>query len=242
MQYYKTQIIDLPSEGIVSTMKNLKIQIEISPEFYVKDPDSTELGRKIVSESIILMNEIGYESFTFRKLGEKIGSPESSVYRYFENKHSLLVYLICWYWNWVEYRLVFATHSLATAEAKLRTALQILTEKVTEDHAFSHINEVMLSEIIISESAKAYHTKEVDMENKKGYFADYKRVVSRVSDMVLGVKSDFEFPHMLISTVVEGTHQQRFFADHLPKLTDKDEGLDNISRFYTEMVFKLIKE
>jgi AcrR family transcriptional regulator len=78
-------------------MKNLQIHIEVNPDLHLKNPDSSELGRRIVSISIEMIYELGFEAFTFRKLGEKIASPESSVYRYFENKHALLIYLVSWY-------------------------------------------------------------------------------------------------------------------------------------------------
>ena len=80
-------------------MENLHIQIEVNPNLYSKNPDSTELGRKIISKGIELIHEIGFEAFNFKKLGAVISSPESSIYRYFENKHALLVYLTSWYWR-----------------------------------------------------------------------------------------------------------------------------------------------
>ena len=81
-------------------MKNLQLQIEINPELYSKNPNSSQLGQHIISKSIKLISEIGFEDFTFKKLGLLIDSPESSVYRYFKNKHMLLVYLTSWYWAW----------------------------------------------------------------------------------------------------------------------------------------------
>ena len=69
------------------------IKIQVNPKTYVKDPETSDLGKKIIKNSILLIDEIGFEEFTFKKLGEKIGSNESSIYRYFENKHKLLVYL-----------------------------------------------------------------------------------------------------------------------------------------------------
>ncbi|MEL6812869.1 MAG: TetR/AcrR family transcriptional regulator [Bacteroidota bacterium] len=222
-------------------MKYLQVQITISPELYTRNPDATALGRNIVSESIRLIDELGFESFTFKKLGATIGSNESSIYRYFESKHSLLVYLVSWYWSWVEYKLVFSTTNVSPAELKLSKAIEILTEDVTEDNKFSYINEVLLNRIIIAESSKAYHTKDVDKENEKGYYRTYKRVVQRVSDFVLEVNPDFEFPQMLVSTVIEGAHHQRFFSKHLPSLTNVKEGKNNIVRFYNELVLRTIQ-
>ena len=92
-------------------MHNLLSNIKISvPEnIYIKDPESSELGKRIVKHSILLINDIGFDAFTFKKLGKLIGSNESSIYRYFENKHKLLLYLSSWYWAWIEYQLVMET-------------------------------------------------------------------------------------------------------------------------------------
>jgi AcrR family transcriptional regulator len=222
-------------------MKNLHIQIEINPELYSKNPDSSELGRKIISNSIELINEIGFEQFTFKKLGALIKSPESSIYRYFDSKHTLLVYLTSWYWTWTEYRLVFKTMNVESPKDRLNTAIELLTQPVLIDDDFSYINEVFLSEIIFSESIKAYHTKEVDEENSKGYFTAYKAVVQRVSDIILEIDSDFKYPHMLISTVIEGAHQQKYFSEHLPSLTDINEQNNTTTKFYKELVFNFFK-
>jgi AcrR family transcriptional regulator len=166
-------------------METLNINITIEPHFYTKNPASTDLGKKIVRKSIEMIIDLGFEAFTFRKLGVVIGSNESSIYRYFESKHALLVYLINWYWSWIEYKLVFATTNIASAEEKLNNAIVLLTEEIKEDTSVSFINEVLLNRIIIVESSKAYHTKDIDSENEKGFYKAYKRVVQRVSDIVL---------------------------------------------------------
>jgi len=111
------------------TMEDLPIHIKINSEFYTKNPDSSELGRKIISKSIEMIDELGFETFTFRKLGVEIGSNESSIYRYFENKHALLVYLVNWYWSWIEYRLVFKTANIISSKEQLLTAVELLLLK-----------------------------------------------------------------------------------------------------------------
>ena len=110
-------------------MPNLlsNVKITINEKLYVKDPETSELGRNILKNSILLIDEIGFEAFTFKKLGEKIQSNESSIYRYFENKHKLLVYLSSWYWSWIEYNLVFFFFFITNAEEKLIIGLKIIT-------------------------------------------------------------------------------------------------------------------
>lgn len=221
-------------------MIDLSVNIKLNEALYQKDPNSSELGKMIVSESIVMLSELGLEKFTFKKLGIKIQSPESTIYRYFKNKQMLLNYLTCWYWSWIEYKIVFSTMNIADPKRKLKIALTVLTEEVVEDSSFSHIDEVLLNRIIVTESAKTYLNKNVDKENEKGFFLAYKSVVQRVSDFVLEIKSDFLYPHMLISTVIEGAHHQRFFKEHLPRLTDTFDGIDAVSEFYQMLVFKIL--
>lgn len=217
-----------------------KLSIVVSENIYLKNPESSELGKKILSGSIEIIDEIGFEAFTFRKLGIQIKSPEASIYRYFENKHKLLLYLASWYWNWMDYRLVFRLANINSAEERLTRAIHLLTEKVEEDGSFKHINEVKLNHIVIAESSKVYLTKTVDEENEIGAFSAYKQLVHRVSNLVLELKSDYKYPHMLVSAVIEGSHSQRFFSEHLPRLTDTIKGEDSIQEFYFDLVKKAL--
>jgi hypothetical protein len=59
--------------------------------------------------------------------------------------------------------------------------------------------------------------------------------------MVLEIKPEFAYPHMLISTVIEGAHHQKYFSEHLPSLTDLDNEENSITQFYTELVTHFIK-
>ncbi len=222
-------------------MDNLNIRIEVDGELYSKNPASSELGQNILSRSIELIVEIGFEDFTFKKLGEAINSPESSIYRYFKNKHVLLVYLTSWYWSWIDYNLVFATNNIQSCKERLLKSIDILANPVLECKQFSHMNVYLLINIIISESLKSYHTNKVDEENKKGFFRSYKMVVQRISDLILELKPDFQYPHMLVSTIIEGVHHQKYFAEHIPSLTDINKEKNTIENFYKEMILNFIK-
>ncbi|WP_158237211.1 hypothetical protein [Aquimarina sp. MAR_2010_214] len=46
---------------------------------------------------------------------------------------------------------------------------------------------------------------------------------------------------MLISTVIEGAHHQRYFSKYLLSLTDIEESKNNIIRFYDDLALKTIK-
>ena len=216
------------------------IAIRVNNSIYLKDPESSDLGKNILGGGIDMIDEIGFEDFTFKKLAKEIGSTEASVYRYFESKHKLLLYIISWYWSWMEYKLVFGLANIDSAEARLFRAVKILTEEVKKDGNFKHINEVTLNRIAICDSSKAYLTKEVDDENKDGFFSGYKNLVERVSKIILEINRSYKYSHMLVSTVIEGAHHQRYFVEHLPRLTDVVVGEDAITEFYNEMVIKSI--
>lgn len=217
-----------------------KVSIQVNDKVYVKDPNSSDLGRKILSNSISMIDELGFENFTFRKLGKQISSTEASIYRYFESKHKLLLYITSWYWGWMEYRILFSLANVECPKERLERAISILTEGVNSENIFSGIDTCKLSNIVISESSKAYLTKEVDVENKVGAFAGYKKLVARISDIILEINPNYRYPHMLLSTMIEGAHLQRYFAVHLPKLTDSIKGEDSIGVFYKDMIFKTI--
>lgn len=212
------------------------VKIGIHDKIYLKDPESSDLGKRIIEESILMIQDMGFESFTFKKLGAKIGSNESSLYRYFENKHKLLLYLTSWYWGWLEYQLVFSTNSIGNAQEKLTKAIEIVTRTTEEDSSFSHINEVILNKIVINEYSKSYLTKEVDTENKEGYFVIYKRLVNRISEMIKQVDEVYEYPSSLASTVLEGSLHQHFLRDHFTSLTNCHEK-SQATAYFTDLVF-----
>ena len=219
-------------------LSNIKIQV--NEKIYVKDPETSSLGKKIIQESILLIDEIGFDNFTFKKLGEKIGSNESSIYRYFENKHKLLVYLSSWYWSWMEYKLVFATTNILNPKEKLSKAVTIVTEKALDDGKTEHINEAILNNIIIAEFTKTFHTKEVDQENKEGFFLIYKRVINRIVAMVNEVNPEYLFAKSLVSTIVEGSLHQHFLTEHLKTITDCNDSA-SITKFYLNLTENILR-
>ncbi len=219
-------------------MKHLinNVKIAVNEKTYVKDPESSDLGKRIVQHGIALISEMGFENFTFRKLGARIGSNESSVYRYFENKHKFLIYLTSWYWGWKEYLLVLTTNSIQDPAFRLERALQVLTEPVERDSTFSYIDEAALYQIVINEYSKSFLTKEVDRENKEGYFEIYKRMASRLRDMIRAVDPEYPFAASLASTVLEGAMHQYFLMEHFPSLTNCRDHTSHFS-FFRHLVF-----
>ncbi|MCF8283527.1 MAG: TetR/AcrR family transcriptional regulator [Sphingobacteriales bacterium] len=217
------------------------LTIKVSEGLYQINPQTSKLGKNIVINSVTMIDEIGFEKFNFKKLGEEIGSPEASIYRYFKSKNQLLTYLISWYWGWMEYRLVLEITNIESADIRLTKSIALIASNTNEQILIEGIDIKKLHQIIISESIKSYLTKDVDKANKEGAFHNYKQFVERISKIIQEINPEYTYPQMLITTIVEGVHLQVFFADHLPRLTNKLETPNYISDFYINLAINTIK-
>jgi len=215
--------------------------IKVSEGLYQINPQTSKLGKNIVISSVVMIDEMGFEKFTFKKLGEEIGSPEASIYRYFKSKNQLLTYLISWYWGWMEYRLVLETTNIESAEVRFTKSIALIARNTNEQIFIDGIDIKKLHQIIISESIKSYLTKDVDKANKEGAFLNYKHFVERISKIIHEINPEYMYPQMLITTIVEGAHLQVFFADHLPRLTNRFEDPNYISDFYINLAKNTVK-
>lgn len=221
------------------------LRLEMNEKLFLKNPQDTELGRKIIRHAIAMIDQLGLEAFTFKKLSDEIASTEASIYRYFENKHKLLVYLIAWYWNWLEYRIDFETNNLSTATEKLNIAIHFICKRQCYDKSFPSVDEEALQRIVINESEKTYLTKQVDTDNEDGLFWGYKSLCHKIACMVKEINPKYPYPHALMSTCLQAAHQQIFFSEHLPSLTElaehREHMYDQNSRFLLDMITKTIQ-
>src|SRR5690606_34993703 len=99
-----------------------------------------------------------------------------------------------------------------------------------------------LYRIVSVESGKSLLTKNVDLVNKEGAFLNYKQFVERVSDIILEINPQYRYPNMLVTTIVEGSHLQQFYAEHLHRLTNIQKSEDYIYKFYKEMATRTIRK
>ena len=199
---------------------SVEIKIALNEGLYLKEPQRSKLGRKIIQYSIILIDEFGFESFTFKKLAEKINSTEASIYRYFENKHILLIFLVNWYWEWVNYLIKINITNVDDPHKKLKIIIHSFVSASQENPTVAYVNESKLHNIVIAEGGKTYHTKDVDNENSKGFFTSYKELANTVSQVIIEIRSDFKYPYALATNLFEMSNNHIYFARHLPRLTD----------------------
>lgn len=198
----------------------IAIQIQLSKNLYLRDPQQTKLGQKIIEFGIVLVEKLGFEKFTFKKLAEQIESTEASIYRYFENKHKFLIYLISWYWEWMKFQIDYNTMNIEAPERRLQIILSILVESSRTNPAVEYVDENILHRIVVAEAVKAYHTKEVDLENREGLFLNYKTLCNVISDTISAVNPNYAYPRTLASTLIEMANTHIYFAEHIPALTE----------------------
>lgn len=222
----------------------IRIQMELNDKLYLRDPQDTKLGRKIIRHSILLIDEIGFEQFNFKKLAERIESTEASVYRYFENKHLLLVYLLCWYWEWTKFQLDFNTNNIEDPCQKLRIAIATIVNTAKRNATIEFVDEDVLHKVVVAEGVKGYHSKEVDKENQEGFFSTYKSLAAKIASFISEINPGFTYPRALASTLLEMAKDQAYFAEHLPRLTDvevKNGNLSEVEQLLLDFAFRLVK-
>lgn len=222
----------------------LQLQISMNEALYLRNPEGTELGKKIINHSIDLIYKTGFEAFTFKKLAEEIGTTEAGIYRYFENKHRLLVYLAAWHWSWVELQVKFQTNNIKDPKVRLKKVIILLSSTVEDDKLTGHINEMQLHQIVIWEGSKTYLTRHVAEDNKQKFFKPYKDLCAFIGDIILECSPKYKYPKSLASTIIEMAHFQNFFMHNLPSLTDfgQTKKETDVIAFLNDLVFSSIKK
>lgn len=219
-----------------------KLSFEVSPAIYVKNPEHSVLGKKIVKSAIDLMYEIGFESFTFKKLAIEIGTTEASVYRYFTNKHRILLYIINWYWYYLDFLFEMQLSTIKLPGKKLEKIIELLTHELPNGAGGLGYNTKFLHEIIVSESSKVYLTKEVDEINKNEVYLPYKELCAKIAGIISEYNPRYPFAISLSSTIIETAHFQEYFSRHLKRLTNSTaKNTDDFAGIFVhDMVFKIL--
>lgn len=223
---------------------DIQLHIKMNEKLFLKNPEHTELGKKIILHSIQLIYDNGFEAFTFKKLADVIGTTEAGIYRYFENKHRLLIYIVAWYWSWLEYRVAIHTRNIDDPVIKLKKVIQLLATTVEDDIKTNYVDESILYQIIITEGSKTYLTKKVSEDNKDQLFKPYKDLCAVIGALILECSPSYKYPKSLASTIIEMAHFQTFFMKNLPSLTDfgANQNEADIILFLEDLVFSSIKK
>lgn len=219
-----------------------KVSFAVNDSIYLKNPESSEVGQNIVKTSIDLINDLGFEHFTFKKLASTISSTEATVYRYFENKHRLLLYIITWYWFYLDYYLDFRLSNVDQPKQQLIEVINLLTHELPESSGGVDYNKKYLNNIVVTESSKVYLVKEVSEINQHQVFKPYKDLSNRIASIISRYNPNYKYPNSLSTTIIESSHQQQYFAQYLPKLTDvrASNDMDFVNHFLQDFVFRVL--
>ncbi|MBU6323957.1 MAG: TetR/AcrR family transcriptional regulator [Bacteroidetes bacterium] len=201
---------------------------------YLKDPDSSETGRDILLFGAEMMACGGIESFTFRKLASRAGITEATVYRYFSNKHQLLLYLLNRYWNALEYKAMQETVHINEPLERLQRLAELLTGPVAQagkDEFAGH-----LYAIAMSESVKVHLGTETGSDWQKGMLNGYARITGLVAETLRTANPDYPYPRAWAATFVDSAMQQQFLLRHLPELTEVQSAPTSLTRFLLSLI------
>lgn len=199
-------------------------------------------GKLMVKKSIDLIYSLGFEQFTFKKLAAEINSTEATIYRYFENKYRLLLYILNWYWCYMEFLVTFKLENVYDKKERLKIIIQLLTHELAESASQFDYNKRFLNQIVIAESSKVYLVKEVTEINKDEVFKPYKDLCAKIAQVISDYNPTYKYPRSLSTTLIETSHHQQYFSVNLPKLTDISDkkNTEYTSLFLDDFLFKIL--
>jgi AcrR family transcriptional regulator len=208
---------------------NLNVDIKINEKLYLRDPKSSDLGKKIIKHGIVMIEQIGIEDFTFKKLALEIKTTEASIYRYFENKQLFLLYILSWYWQWLEYLIVYKTNNITDSFQKIEITLDVLLLNTDADlESGLGVDKKLLHLLVIKESSKSYLNHQVQKYNEASFFKAYKDLSKRIASILLEINPNYKYSKSLTTTILLMSRNLYFFMENLPSLTDyaetKEEG------------------
>ena len=251
--FYYITIIDninlvIVKNGAIFVFKfyimEFQLKFKVNQSLFLKDPEGSTIGKAIVAKSIDLIYDVGFEQFTFKKLAQEINTTEATIYRYFSSKHKLLLYIMSWYWQYLEFLTKMRLSNVKNSKEKLELVLEIITYNFIPEDNLLDFNLDYLNAIVISESSKAYLVKEVDIINNDLAYTPLKNYCFYISKIIKEFQPDYEFPNSLASTLLETSHSQRFFSEHLNRLTDNPEKIHHnayVLSYLNQLLFSVLK-
>lgn len=205
---------------------DVSINPRINSDIFLKNPMDSDLGKKIISSSVKMIDEVGFEKFNFKKLGSEIGSTEASIYRYFSNKHRVLIYMSAWYWEFLLYQIDVKTKEINDPKKKLELAINTLVNIPSMAQKYSYLDMTMLQRIITEQFYKIVRTKKISVQNESGFFESYKRLCSALASLFNEIDGSFKYPMTMATAVVEMSINNTYCCSNLPSLTEIKCGVD----------------
>ena len=204
---------------------------------------NSPMGKRILAMGIDLMLELGLEAFTFKKLAERMGSTELTVYHYFANKQRLLQYYFQLYWMWLHTYCVQEGRTLKDPRARLHGDVKALCGIWQADSMAAQINPAKLRALVIAEGSKSFQHKNVDADNQLKLFKPYKDLCGHVATELKACSPRMRSPRSFATTLVEMAHSLEFAMHHLPALTELSKKRDRkqLAAFLSDLADRYLK-
>lgn len=210
------------------------LRLEPDAALYVKDPQRSETGQNLLRCGARLIAAGGMEAFTLKKLSLEAGCTEATVYRYFHNKHQLLLYLMNLYWGWLLYHAELETNNLEDPHTKLKRIVRLLSGPLTSmpDTGFASD----LFALALNEGVKTHLNNATGSEWQQGLFEAYARFAAHVASCLRECAPDYAYPMAWSATFIDAAMQQQFFHRHLPHFTELAEGCNPLENFLMSLI------
>ena len=193
------------------------IDVQVPENLYIKNPRESRVGKDILAHGAAMIAKCGIEAFNFLKLASECQCTEATIYRYFENKHKLLLYYLNLFWGWQEYFMVMRTHSVEEPGKRLKEVVSVLSHPEipsNTDPAYG----ANIVEIATSEGVKIHLSREVGAEITDGSMFVYYRLLKRISKFISDKKPKHKYPDTLAITIIDAALQTKFYQDRYPGL------------------------
>lgn len=217
--------------------------IEADPGLALRDV-STPMGKRILGEGLLLMNELGLESFTFKKLAERIGCTEVTVYHYFPNKQRLLQFYFQVYWLWLATYCKEEGKNLEDPLERLRGDIRALCGTWPPSARANQFDPGDLRELVINEGSKSFMHKNVDSDNELRLFKPYKDLCAHIASEVKSCLPRSRNTRSFATILIEMAHSLEFAMVHLPALTELSARKDrkHLADFLIEMTERHVRK
>lgn len=232
-------LLHLPSRFGGSDMPRYLIE----PDAGLALRDTTSpMGMRILTEGLVLMNEIGLEAFTFKKLAERMGSTEATMYHYFANKQRLLQYYFQVYWLWLATYCQQEGRGLKDPVDRLHGDIRAICGLWPADARAAQFDPAELRELVINEGSKSFLHKNVDSDNERKVFKPYKDLCAHIAAEVKACSPRTKHARSFATTLVEMAHSLEFAMEHLPALTELSERRDSrqLAMFLTDLADRYV--
>ncbi len=219
-----------------------QLRLEVPAELFIKDPFSSELGAKIVEAAIQLINKIGYEDFTFKKLALSCKTTEATIYRYFHSKQQLLAYLCALYWSYTTLIIELEGEKLnSNSKKQLGSLLQILSNNVELKSLSNTLLIEELFRLVIKQWPKVNH---LDGEQNT-YLNDavnaYKKVTQLFANVLHTIQPKLRYSLVYADTIVMAIHNYALNSCREKEFTiDKKSFSKEIQKFSEQLTQKII--